>query len=136
MLNCTPIAFKRLSRLTACSAFSITALSVISSFKSGQMPVTQRNDRLIVNPELFAFERASQGCFHLQQIDSASVHALVENFVTGFALGFGAIHRGVGVAEDVFRMIVSGKAERYTNACRSENFVTVKINRRLHFFLD
>ena len=77
-------------------------------FKSGQVPVIQRNDRLIVNPELFAFERAPQGRFHLQQIDGASVHALVENFVTGFALGLSAIHRGIGVAENVFRMIIAG----------------------------
>ena len=77
-------------------------------FKTRKLAIFQRNDRLVMNAKLLALEGAAQVCFHLQQVNRARVHAFVEHFVASFALRFSAIHRGVGVAQHVFRMIVAG----------------------------
>ena len=77
-------------------------------FEAREGPILERNNRLIVNAELFAIERAPQVILHLQQIHGVRVHALIEYFITRFALRLGAIHRRVGVAQHVLRMIVAG----------------------------
>src|SRR5262245_30222505 len=95
--------------------------------EAGELAILQRNDRLIVNAELFALERAPQVVFDLQHINGARVHSFVKHFIASFALRLGTIHRRISVAEHVLGMIVTGRAESNSDARRGENFVTTEI---------
>ena len=47
-------------------------------FEAGELAVLKRNDRLIVNAELFAIECAPQVVLHLQQINRVRMHSFIE----------------------------------------------------------
>ena len=106
--NDKPGIFSQRNKVRWINKSTLGMLPANQRFESGKRAVIERNDRLIVDAELFAIERAPQVILHLQQIHRLCMHALVEHFIACLALRFGPVHRRVGVAQHVLRMIVSG----------------------------
>ena len=104
--------------------------------KAGELPAVERDDRLIMNSQLFAVDCAAQVVLHLQHINRVRVHAFVENLVARFALSFRAVHCRIGVAQHVLRMIVTRGTKRDAEAGSGKNLVTAEIERRLEFLLN
>src|SRR6266480_3590088 len=105
-------------------------------FKAGQAAAFQRHDGLIINLELLQFEGMPQITFQLQPRHSARMHSVIEHFVSGFAILFGAVHGCVGVTENVFGSVVTASTECDTDACSYERRVLVEIERQEEFFMN
>src|SRR5678815_173790 len=76
-------------------------------FEAGETSGCERNDRLIVNSELFLFDRLSQIAFELQTRNRPRMHSLVKQFVTRLAIFLGSIHRDFRIAENVVGSIIA-----------------------------
>src|SRR5215218_7416045 len=105
-------------------------------FETREASRLERNDWLVVNTEFLVFDRLSQIAFELQSRNGARVHAVVEQFVTRFAVFLRAIHRDVRVAQNVFRTIVTTRAERDADARRGEGGVLIENERLAELVLN
>src|SRR6185503_20386140 len=63
-------------------------------------------------------------------------HSGFEYLASRTAVGFGAIHRGVGIAQDVVRTLIAGSAEGDTQAQRGVNLGFRQLERRGHAVQD
>jgi hypothetical protein len=93
------------------------------SFETGDASALQRNNGLVMQAHLVALDCVAQVGFSLQANQRLTMHFGIEHLVTCFAATFSAIHRGVGVAQDVFDIAVAGIAERHANAGSRKRFV-------------
>src|SRR6185295_9548184 len=95
-------------------------------FEAGETSGRQSNDRLVVDSELLVFDCLSQIAFELQSRNGARMHPAVKQFVTRLAIFLGAIHRDVGVTQNVVGPIVTARAECDADTRRSERRVLVE----------
>ena len=70
------------------------------------------DDGLVVEPELRALDGAAQLRLQAQAGQGARVHAVVEDLEGGRALQLGAVHGGMGVAQERLRLGVGGRRGR------------------------
>ena len=71
----------------------------MSASKPNSVPASQVDDRLVVHAQLAALDRAVQLVAGAQVVDRAVVLAGVEQLGAVAAALLGAVHRGVGVAQ-------------------------------------
>ena len=64
------------------------------------------------------------------------MHAAVEDHVAGAARGLGAVHRGVGVAQQVLRPLVLGGVDGDADAGGDEDLVAAEVDRRRQALVD
>ncbi len=64
------------------------------------------------------------------------MHVGVEHLVTGLAARLGVIHRRVGVAHHLVRVVVVGRTERDADARRGEHLASADRERRAQRVLD
>src|SRR5579859_2621490 len=96
----------------------------------------ERDDRLVVDAQLAALERAAQVGLELEQLDGALVHGGVELHPAAAALRLGAVERGVRVAEQIFRPRVRCVAVRDADADAAEHLLPAQHERLLQRFLE
>src|ERR1043165_7366802 len=105
-------------------------------FEAGETSRRQSHNRLVVNSEFLVFDRLSQIAFELQPRNGARMHPAVKQFVTRLAILLRAIHRDVSVTQNVVGPIVTTRAERDTDTCRSECRVLVEHKWLAQFVLN
>ncbi len=115
---------------------ALRVLPADERLEAAQAEVFERDDGLVVEHELVAFERAAHVGFELQEVDGARVHRLVEDFVARLAERLGAVHGGVGVAQDVFGALVAGRGGRDAHADGGEDLAAREHEGRGQLFLD
>ena len=76
----------------------------------------QRDDRLIVGGELRAAQRGPQVGLQFEPLQSGLVHEASKHGIRTGAIALGAIHRQVGVAQHLIRVLVMRRAERDPDA--------------------
>ncbi len=96
----------------------------------------ERHDRLVVHQEIAAVDAAPQVGLELEQGHRALVHVAVEDLVAGLALGLGAVHRDVGVAQDLLGVGVAGRAVGDTDRGGHQDIVPVDREVHAQDFLD
>src|SRR5881397_2537576 len=121
--------FRQRNKIAWIDKASIRMLPADQGLEPGKLPVIERNNRLVVETKLLAIESPLQIVFHLQQVNGARMHSLVEYFITCFALRLGAIHGGVRITQHVLGMIIAGGTQRNTDARSRENFVAAQVER-------
>jgi hypothetical protein len=90
------------------------------------IPALERDDRLVVDPQLAADQRTAH--LHLQPecLHRVAVHRLVEELVTRAAESLRTVHRRVGVTEQGFRPVVVGPADDHADAGGAHHFVALQ----------
>ena len=84
--------------------------------------VGQRDDRLVVQPQLVAVDRTAQVVLDPQPGDRPVAHRLVEQLVAGPPALLGPVHRGVGVADQLLGALAAA-GERDADAGGDEVLV-------------
>ena len=87
----------------------IAPLPARQRFEAGELPCAQDDDRLIVQMNLLAIDRPLHVDLELHPLQSARVHAAIENLITA-AFGFGLIHRHLGIAQQILWLSVRRQA--------------------------
>ena len=82
------------------------------ALERGQASRAQGDDGLVVETELSALDGAAQLGLQAQASQGARVHAVVEDLEGGWALQLGAMHGGMGVAEERLRLGVGRRCGR------------------------
>src|SRR5581483_1296263 len=95
--------------------------------KALQPAAVERDNRLVMEDEFAALDRAAQVIFQMQAAHGLRVHGLVENLVAGNAVRLGAVHRRIGVAQEVFRVLVTERAVRNADADGRKNLIPVQV---------
>src|SRR5712664_928067 len=103
---------------------------------AGDLPRGQRHDRLVVDAELAAVERAAQGGFQVQQLHRPVVHADVELDAAPATLRLGPVERGVRVAEDVLWTRVIGVPVRNADRRAAEHLLVRELERRPQLLVE
>ena len=105
---------------------------------SRDLPRTQRDHRLVAQPQLFALDRAAQVGVELELGLGVRVHGGVEHGVPGAAQILGAVHGRVGVAQQLLGPRVRARSHRYADGGGGEHLGAVQIvgsgERLLHAF--
>jgi len=89
-----------------------------------------------VRDERVGQDRASQVRFQVEQPDRVCAHRLVEQRAAVAALGLGAVHRGIGVAQHFVAQPVARLPQRDADARRREQFATAQPQRLGQPFQD
>ena len=104
-------------------------------FESDDVARFNAHDRLIKHAQLIALDRVTQLRFESQPRHCFGAHVRVENLRAGAALRFRAIHRRVGVAQNLLRVFVFVAGDRDADARRREHFRAADPERRGDFVL-
>ena len=92
--------------------------------------VLDAHDGLVVHAELAPFDRAAQVVLELQQPAGARVHRGVEHLVARLPQGLGAVHGGVGVAQELIGSdVVTRLVESQSDARPHGHLATVEVER-------
>src|SRR5215212_7307202 len=95
----------------------------------------ERDDGLVVDLELAVLDGAAQVVLKPQARERVGVHLGVEQLVTRLALLLRAVHRRVGVAQDVLGVFVAVRAERDADRGGGVDLVAAEVERPHEFFL-
>ena len=99
--------------------------------EAGDATGGQLDDRLVVQHELVAGERAPQVCLELASLKCLLVHARLEDDVRALATLLGLVHRDVGVAHQLVGR-VDERAHRDTDARLGERLAVGELERLAH----
>ena len=94
------------------------------------------DDGQVEKAELLAQERAAQVRLELHELGLALAHRGVEHHRARPALRLGAVHGGVGIPEQLLRLLVGRGAERDADAHRAEDLVTADLERLAGHLVD
>src|SRR5688500_1871589 len=86
-----------------------TALRVLPSYESLETrdaSRAQRDERLVVQPELALIDSSPEIRLQLKSRQRVAVHRAIEHLVAGAARGLGAIHRHIGAAKELLGLLV------------------------------
>ncbi len=83
----------------------------------------ERDDRLVVRDELVAVDRAPQRRLEVEAGRHEGLHALVEQLDAAAAAVLGAVHGGVGVADELVGAFVAAVPHRDTDRGGEHDFV-------------
>ena len=130
-VRCHSATCRQASRITQCVSGTIRPVSSATGMNSaggvivpsGRFQRTsaskphalarlQLDDRLVVDAELLALERAPELRFEREPLDRRRMHRRIERLVLAAALRLGAVHRGVGVAQQVVGAAVLRRCRR------------------------
>ena len=82
--------------------------------EAGERLAVQRDDRLVVDLDLVALDRGQQLALELEPLDDLGLHAVLEDAVAALAVALGAVHRDVGLAQQLRGLVAAdGDAERH-----------------------
>ena len=95
----------------------------------------KRNNGLVVNDQLAALQAQAQIGFQLQSPHRRRVHRRIENFASGFAALFGAVHGDLGVAHHVRCLQVGIAAQGDPDAGCDHQLLSCNFVRKRQFFL-
>src|SRR5687768_12474683 len=93
------------------------------SFKLGRAVTLEVDDRLIENLEFVSIDSTAKIGFDLQKIHIRSMHLAVEYLAASLAGFLRAVHRGIRIAEKIFRLAVDLIGNNDADARRAEDFV-------------
>ena len=97
--------------------------------EAAQPLARQRDDRLIVQTEFLALDRAAQIGLDQQPLLGGRQHRDVEDLAARLAEIFGAIHRRVGVAHHVLRPVVARVGHHDADARRHRHLAALQLKR-------
>ena len=106
------------------------------SFEARDLPVFQREHRLVDEPELIVFQRVPHADLLLLALDRLLVHLVIEQLEPGLPARLGPVHCGICVSEHVLRAASGALAQRDTDAHGGKYLASPKPKRRLELFLD
>ena len=109
---------------------SLGVLPAHQRFETGDVPVGDGDDRLIEDPELVARQRAAKVVLEAEGGHHLTVHLFIEDGEAVAAHRLGAIHRGVGIAEQVFGATVLGAPQGDADADGGEDLVPIHLEGR------
>src|SRR5262249_53250014 len=81
---------------------------------------------LVMNGNFLALDGVSQFALEVEHLNGVRVHSHVEYFVARFAVGLRAIHRDVGLSQNIFRSIITGLRKCNANARRCQQFMSIQ----------
>ena len=109
---------------------SVAAPPSKQRLEARQLLRCERHDRLIAQLEFAAFDAEPHVVFQVQPVHRRSPHTDVEDLLPISSECFRPIHRGIGIAKDVFRVRVARRTQRHTDAGGDKHLVTLQLERR------
>ena len=103
---------------------------------AGHAPRGQVDHRLVVDAQLAAPQRTAQRVLDVETIDGAGAHRVVEHDPTCPAAILRLVHRGVGIADERFRIGLVVVRKRDADAHTNEHLGVVDDERSGHGFVD
>ena len=97
--------------------------------EAGDPLALEVDHRLVVDLELAALDRPPEVALEGHLGDGLGVHVGVEQLVAALAAALGAVHRGVGVAQDVLRALVAEGAPGDADADRGVDLLLAQRDR-------
>ena len=86
---------------------------------AGELPGGERDDRLVVELELLVGESALDVGLEAHAVDDGLVERRVEYGEAALSLGFGDVHRDVGLAHERLGGRLAARPDRDSDAARS-----------------
>src|SRR5262245_20956896 len=105
-------------------------------FESSRRSSRERYDRLKVNPKLLLLDGASQFCLQLEPCDCLRPHIGMEDLIARFAERLSTIHRGIRVAQDIFRPLRRRRTQYNPNTRRDEDVMPTELKWLLDIVLN
>ena len=100
-------------------------------FEGDDAVLGERHDRLVLHHELVVLQRAAQVGLELEPGDRGRVHLGFVDAVAALPLALRAVHRGVGVAQELVGVVAVGAGERDAGARVDEDLLARDEERRL-----
>ncbi len=100
-------------------------------FVADDLAVVEALDRLEERLEFLAHDRAAQIAFELEQIQRVAMQRLVEQREAMTALGLRAVHRDVGIAQEILGLAIARRGDCDADARRGEHFLVGEADRRV-----
>ena len=115
---------------------ALRVLPADQCLESGDVAVVDGDDRLVKDHELVARQRPPEIVFETERGHHLTVHLVVEDREAVSPHGFGSVHGGIGIAQEVFGTAVFGIPERDADADGGKDLDAVEVERNPKLFLD
>ena len=105
-------------------------------FEVRRPPRRERDDRLVVRDQLVAIDRAPQRGLEVEPGRDEGLHPFVEELDASPATVLGAVHRGIGVTDELVGALVAAVPDRDTDRRGEHHLVGAEDERRAQHLVE